>query len=119
MEQLTKDGVFPPRRLWQRRRRARRFARRGLPQFDLVLDLMREVDAADGEDDFGRQFFVALEAAGFHRVAHRLLDLALRGDADFLQKFAQAGVEDVFVHGGLRIALRSYTGNGVARTLIL
>src|SRR5260370_5079487 len=68
---------------------------RRLPQFDLVLDLMREFDAADGEDDFGRQFFVAFEAAGFHRVAHRLFDLALRGDADFLYKFAQAGVADV------------------------
>jgi hypothetical protein len=62
---------------------------------------MGEVDAADGENDFGRQFFVALEAAGFERVAHYLFDLALRGDADLLQEFAQAGVEDVFIHDDL------------------
>src|SRR6202022_233352 len=48
---------------------------------------------------------VALEAAGFHRVAHRLLDFALRGDADLLEKLAQAGVENVFVHNDLLIAL--------------
>src|SRR5882757_8424418 len=51
-----------------------------LPQLDLVGDLMGQVDAADGENHFGREFFVALEAAARDRVAHRLLDFALRGD---------------------------------------
>src|SRR3954454_13848445 len=74
-----------------------------LPQFDLVGDLMGEADAADGENHPGRQFLVALEAAGFQRVAHRLLDFALRGDADLLEEFAQAGVENVFVHDRLLI----------------
>jgi hypothetical protein len=40
---------------------------------------------------------VSLEVAGRERVAHRLLDLALRGDADLLEEFTQAGVEDVLV----------------------
>src|SRR6202166_1791203 len=61
---------------------------------------MRQADAAEGQNHFGRQLLVALEAAVGHRVAHRLLDLTLRGDADFLEKSAQAGVEDVFVHEG-------------------
>src|ERR1700730_12438036 len=74
---------------------------RDLPQLDLVFDLMGEVDAAEGENNFGRQFFVALEAAGFHGVAHRLFDFALRGDADLLEEFAQAGVENIFVHENL------------------
>ena len=89
-----------------------------LAQFDLVGDLMREIDAADGEHHFGREFFVAFEAAGFDGLAHRFLDLSLRGDADLLEKPAQAGVEDVFVHDGLLIAQGAYTGNGVARNLI-
>src|SRR5258705_2623559 len=76
-------------------------ARLFLPQFDLVLDLMCKIDAAEGENDFGGQFFTALEAAGFQRVANRLFDLPLRGDAGFLQKSAQAGVENVFIHESL------------------
>src|ERR1700761_1426798 len=69
-----------------------------LPQLDLVADLMREADAADGQHDFRRQLLVAFEAAGRERIAHRLLDLALRGDADLLQEPAQTAVEDVLVH---------------------
>src|SRR5260370_33087914 len=69
-----------------------------LTQFDLVDDLMRKADAAEGENHLGRQLFVALETAGRNRVAHRFLDLALRGDADLLEKSAQAGVENIFVH---------------------
>jgi hypothetical protein len=72
-----------------------------LTQLDFVGNLVAEADAAHGEDHFGRQFFMALEAAGLHGVAHRLFDFALRGDADLLEEFAQAGVEDVFVHDGL------------------
>src|SRR5437879_2543372 len=80
---------------------------------------MGEADAAEGEDHLGRQFFVALEAAARDRVAHRLLDFALRGDADLLEKSTQAGIENVFVHVRLLIAPRSYTDKGVARTPIL
>jgi hypothetical protein len=39
-----------------------------LPQFDLVGDLIGEADAAEGQDDFGGQLFVALEAAGRDRA---------------------------------------------------
>src|ERR1700758_3646213 len=67
----------------------------------LVADLMRETDAADGQHHFCRQLLMALQAAGRERVAHRLLDLALRGDADLLQESAQTGVEDVLVHCSL------------------
>src|SRR5712675_331376 len=52
-----------------------------LTQFDLVGDLMREADAAHGQNHFGLQFFMAHETAGLHGVAHRLFDFALRGDA--------------------------------------
>jgi hypothetical protein len=72
-----------------------------LTQLDFVGDLVAEADAAHGQNHFGRQFFMALETAGFHGVTHRLFDFALRGDADLLQEFAQAGIEDVFVHDGL------------------
>src|ERR1700738_5057074 len=72
-----------------------------LTEFDLVGARGGEVDAAEGENHFGRQLLVALEAAARDRVAHRLLDLALRGDADLLQKSTQAGVENDFVHDAL------------------
>src|ERR1700704_107985 len=86
--------------------RGRRIAARfDLTEFDLVGDLVRKIDAADGENHFGRQFFVALETAGSDGVAHRLFNLALRGDADLLEKSAQAGVENIFVHDDLLIAL--------------
>src|ERR1700761_1793348 len=72
-----------------------------LPQLDLVADLMREADAADGQHDFRRQLLVAFQVAGGERITHRLLDLALRGDADLLQESAQTAVEDVLVHCSL------------------
>ena len=37
-----------------------------------------------------RELLVALEPAGGERLAHRFLDLALRGDADLFQELAQA-----------------------------
>src|SRR5258708_6937682 len=63
-----------------------------LPQLDLVGDFVREADAAERQHHFGRQLFMALETAAGDRVAHRLFDFALRGDADLLQEFAQAAV---------------------------
>src|ERR1019366_7219781 len=62
---------------------------------------MREADAAKGQDHPGRQLLMALETAVSDRVAHRLFDFALRSDPDLLEKSAQAGVENVFVHEGL------------------
>src|SRR6266404_4890327 len=69
---------------------------------------MREVHPADRQHHFRRQLFVALEAAVGERGAHRYFDLALRGDADFLEKSAQAGVEGVFVHDGLLVFVNSF-----------
>src|SRR6266498_3157188 len=62
---------------------------------------MGEADAAKREYHPGRQFLVALEASGGDRVADRFFDFALRGDADLLEKSAQAGVETILVHDGL------------------
>src|ERR1700694_2064805 len=76
-----------------------------LTQFDLVGDVMRQADAADGQNNLGRQLLVALESSGLDRIADRLFDFALRCDADFFQELAQAGVEDVFVHEDLLITL--------------
>src|SRR5581483_2598807 len=72
-----------------------------LPQLDLVRDLMAQADAADGQHHLRRQLLMAFQAAGRERLAHRLLDLALRGDADLLQETAQTAVEDVLVHCSL------------------
>src|SRR3954453_8500403 len=72
-----------------------------LTQLDLVRDLVREADAADGQNHLRRQLLIALELAGLNRFADSFLDFALRGDADLLQESAQAGIEDVFVHDGL------------------
>ena len=38
------------------------------------------------------------ERAFGERIAHRLFDLALRGDPDHLEEFADVHVEAVFVH---------------------
>src|SRR5579872_211500 len=74
-----------------------------LAQFDLVLDLVRQADAAKRENHLRRQLLMALETAARDRVAHRLFDFALRGDADFFQELAQAGVEQIFVHENLQL----------------
>src|SRR5690348_12176969 len=73
------------------------------PKRDLVADLMHEADAAHGQHHLGRQLLVSPQTAVGECVAHRLLDLALRGDTNLLEKLAQACVEDVFVHHGLLI----------------
>src|ERR1700754_810444 len=69
-----------------------------LSQFDLVRNFVTETDAADGQHHLRRQFLMTLQAAAVDRITHSLLDLALRGDADLLQKSAQAAFEDVLVH---------------------
>ena len=82
-------ATLPPAEGGRRPPRYRARFDRSLAQFDLGRDFMGEVHAADGEDHPARQLFVALEAAVLDGVAHRLFDLALRGDADLFQKFAQ------------------------------
>src|SRR6266481_8607782 len=72
-----------------------------LTQFDLAGYLVAETDATDGQHHFGRQLFMTLEAAAGDGVADRFFDFTLRGDADLLEEAAQAGVENVLVHGAL------------------
>src|SRR5580704_12235387 len=70
-------------------------------ELDVALDLDRKADAVERQDHFHRQSLVALELAAGDGFAHRLLDLALRGDADLLKKLAHAHVEYVLVHDRL------------------
>src|SRR6476619_5626650 len=69
-----------------------------LPRFHLAADVDRQIDAADREGRLGGQRD-ALELAARGRIAHRLLELALRGHADLLEELAPAHVECVCVHG--------------------
>src|SRR5580692_3805928 len=74
---------------------------RRLLQLDGAFDLHRQADPFDGEDHFGRQGLIAFELAAADGSPHRLLDLALRGDADFLEEFAHADVQYILVHDRL------------------
>src|SRR5262249_13837746 len=69
-----------------------------LSQLDLAVDHQLQGRAAEGERHLGWQLLIALQPAGGERLAHRVLDGALAGDADLLQEFAQAHIEDVVVH---------------------
>src|SRR3954468_24879238 len=60
------------------------FARSG--ELDVGLDLPRQPDRGDGHRRFRRKLLGALEAAVGQGVAHRLLDLALCGHAQGLEK---------------------------------
>src|SRR5579864_3730931 len=70
-------------------------------QLDGAFDFDRQTDAVDGQRRLCGQCFVALELAAADGAAHRLLDLALRRDADLFQKFAHADVQGLFVHDRL------------------
>src|SRR5262245_26772307 len=69
-----------------------------LLQRDPAVDLMGEIELLDGQDHMGLELGLALEFSVRQRLPHRLLDLALRGDPDLLEEFAQLHVEHVFVH---------------------
>ena len=69
-------------------------------EFDAALDGVVEPDLADGQHHLCLERLVALDLAGGDRVADGFFDLALRGDADGLEEFAQRGVEDIFLHEG-------------------
>src|SRR4051812_30570009 len=92
------DCPFPSRPALRIASRRRAAIAQQLAQFDLSCNLMREIHSADRQHNLRRQLFMALEAAGGQRVAHRFFDFALRGDADFLEESTQAAVEGVFVH---------------------
>src|SRR5262249_58273404 len=55
-------------------------------------------DAAERDRARGRESLVALELALRQGLADGLLDLALRAQPQRFEKFADAAVEDVFVH---------------------
>src|SRR5262245_48641901 len=79
-------------------------------QFDGPRDLVGQFDPANHDHRLGRQFFIALETALGDRLPHRLLDLALPGDAECLEKLADTRIEAVLVHRSLLCVC----GNGAA-----
>src|SRR5262249_8421949 len=70
-------------------------------QLDLAFDLVRQADAGERDRARGRESLVALELALRQGLADGLLDLALRAHPQPFEKFADAAVEDVFVHDRL------------------
>src|SRR5262245_3975715 len=70
-------------------------------QLDLAFDLVRQADAGERDRARGRESLVALERALRQGLADGLLDLALRAHPQPFEKFADAAVEDVFVHDRL------------------
>src|SRR5260221_10301365 len=65
---------------------------------DFAVDRVGQPNRLDGQYDLGLERLAAGDPLGGERVAHRLLDLALTGDADDLKEFADFHVEAVFVH---------------------
>src|ERR1700722_5816456 len=72
-------------------------------QLDIAVDLEREVYAADRDDGFRRQPVDVLQPPVRRRLAHRLLDFALRCDAERPEELAHAGVKGFLVHGVLLV----------------
>ncbi len=73
-------------------------------KLDLALDLKRETDLAECYCRLRWAFLIALEFTLRQALPHCLLDLALRGHAQPLEKLADASVENVFVDHHLRVA---------------
>src|SRR6516165_7015176 len=67
-------------------------------QLDCAVDLDRKPDRADRQHYLCRQRLVPFELAVGKRGADGLLDFALRGNADLLEKFAYAHIECFFIH---------------------
>src|ERR671912_1749520 len=67
-------------------------------EFDRAVDLEGEIKLRDFESHPRRQSLMALQPAVGNGCAHRLLDLALGGDAHLLEKLAHTGIDRVFVH---------------------
>jgi hypothetical protein len=70
-------------------------------KLDGALDLDRQAEAFDGEQYLGRQGLIAFQPAAGDGRAYRLLDFALRRDADFFQKLAYTDIESFLVHDRL------------------
>src|SRR5262249_11357879 len=62
-----------------------RAGRAALLQLDRAVDLERKRNSANCDRGLGWQRLAVLESAARHRIAHRLLDLALGGDTELLE----------------------------------
>src|SRR5215831_2950922 len=84
----------------------------GLRQPDLAVDDVFESKLGNRQRDARLQQRAVAELALGERVAHRGLDLALRGHPDDFEEFADIHVEAVFVHGALLplVPVRVYRG---------
>jgi hypothetical protein len=67
-------------------------------QLDGAVDLDRQPECSDYKRHLRRQRLVPFELAIGKCGADCLLDFALRGDADLLEKFAYAHIEYFFIH---------------------
>jgi hypothetical protein len=79
-----------------------------LVKLDLALDLKRETDLAECYCRLCGEPLVALEFTLRQALSYYLLDLALGGHTQSLEKLADAGVENVFVHHHLRVVAAGY-----------
>src|SRR5665213_4632353 len=76
-----------------------RFCEIPLSQFDLAIDDMRKPDGANLQCHCCPKFLASAQMACPYCFPNSDFDLALRGDADFLQEFADGSVELLFIHG--------------------
>src|SRR5262249_58355122 len=74
-----------------------------LVEVDLALDLKQETDAAECYCRLYRGPLVALESTLRQALSYCLLNLALGSHTQLLEKLADAGVENVFVHRRLHV----------------
>src|SRR6476469_8960916 len=75
-------------------------AREPLLQLDLAVEAHLQAERRNLQGRIDREALGSGDAPLLDRLVDRLLDLALRADADRLQELAQADVEDFLVHGG-------------------
>ena len=76
---------------------------------DFPLDPFKRTESLEFQyrsrlDDFG-----ALEPSIGDSIGHRLLDLALRGDAEVLEKLADVHVEGLFIHDRTPLGLKHHS----------
>jgi hypothetical protein len=66
-------------------------------QLDLAFDLVRKADAANRHRAGRGELLVALELILRQSLAYRLLDFALGAHPQYLEEFANAGIENILV----------------------
>jgi len=75
-----------------------------LLELNLAFDLKREINSTERHRRLGWEPLVALELALRQGLPHRLLDLALSGHTQLLEKLSDAGIENVLIHHCLHFA---------------